>query len=217
VSLPEDRLVDSAAPFTSQFIKYEDATTHSHGPAGEHSHEGLDGHTWVDPVLALAQAEVIHRAMVEKFPRHKKFMDEGFSRLQAKLRQLDKHFKTISTKASEVPILFSHPAYNYIAKRYGWRCKSLDLDPSAKLTPEQVAGIRALLKLFPAKALVWESEPAAELRSQVRDDLGLRSVVFSPCELMDPSELKKGIDYAAVMGRNTEVMKQVFLGAGASE
>ena len=51
-SLPTGRIVDTARNFTDQFITYE-SVTHSHGPGGDHTHEGIDGHTWIDPTLAI--------------------------------------------------------------------------------------------------------------------------------------------------------------------
>ena len=40
------------------------------------------------------------------------------------------------------------------------------------------------------------------LSTIVEQELGLTSVVFSPCELMDPAELSAGADYLSVMRKN---------------
>ena len=55
-SLPRSRTCDTVAGLDDQFITYE-GVTHSHGGSeGTHTHEGLDGHTWVDPEMAKVQA-----------------------------------------------------------------------------------------------------------------------------------------------------------------
>ena len=80
VSLPRGRTVDTARGFEKEFVTYE-SVTHSHGPEGEHTHEGIDGHTWVDPLLAARQAEAILAALVKHFPAH----EETFRKNHAEL------------------------------------------------------------------------------------------------------------------------------------
>jgi len=207
VSLPAERLVESTRDLSDPLIEFTN-TTHAHGPAGTHAHEGIDGHTWVDPVSALSQAETIYHAMVERFPEHRRSFDEGFAALKTMLEDLDRQFGEL--RGVSTPVLCSHPAYNYIARRYEWNIRNLDLDPETRLTDEQLSDIRELLETFPAETLVWEGEPTPEVSEQVAQELGLVSVVFSPCELLSAEERDNGVDYMDVMNRNVEVMKKVF-------
>jgi zinc transport system substrate-binding protein len=211
VSLPRQRLVDTAKKI-SPLIYYQDVGSHSHGPVGEHSHEGVDGHTWVDPLNAIVQAKVIHDEFVKHFPKHKREFDDGLGRLKKQLEDLDRQFEQISADSNHIPILCSHPAYNYIARRYGWNIRNLDLDPEVRLSDKQIAEIREILNTYPAKTLVWESAPAPENIRLLKEQLGLDSVVFSPCELMSPDDLAKGIDYIKVMNSNLETMRTAFSG-----
>jgi zinc transport system substrate-binding protein len=208
--LPEEKTVDSAKGLSGGLISFEHAVTHSHGPAGEHSHEGIDGHTWVDPVNALAQAAEIEKAMSSAFPEHAERFRRGFATLKVQLEELDRAFKELSASGADTPILCSHPAYNYIARRYEWKVRNLDLDPEQKLTDEQIEEVRTALKTHAARHLVWEGQPADEVVEQVRAKLGLQSVVFSPCELMGPAELKAGASYMTVMRENIEAMRAVM-------
>ena len=74
--------------------------------------------------------------------------------------------------------------------------------------------MRGLLESHPARHLVWEGEPAGEVAEQVRTTLGLESVTFSPCELMDPSELDAGASYMTVMRKNIETMRVALAPGG---
>ena len=206
VSLPQTKLVDSAKGI--ELLNYETATTHSHGPAGEHSHTGVDGHTWVDPLNALYQATAIYNAVAEQFPEHKDAFAAGFAELTKELKQLDSELKAVSKKMADTPILCSHPAYNYVGRRYGWNLKNLDLDPEAKLTEKQISDIRESLKTHPAKILVWEGEPTDEVANQVTEKLGLTSIVFSPCEGA-PSDSSSS-DYFSIMTNNVKVLKDAI-------
>ena len=62
VTLPRSKTVNTSAAIEEQFIVTE-SITHSHGDGGEHSHEGLATYIWLDPTLAVAQAEAIAAAL----------------------------------------------------------------------------------------------------------------------------------------------------------
>ena len=56
VTLPESKVVDTSSAFANNFIQITDANTHSHGPGGEHSHNGTAFTTWIDFKQASLQA-----------------------------------------------------------------------------------------------------------------------------------------------------------------
>ena len=210
VSLPRQKMVDTAKEFSHEFIQYENAETHSHGPAGEHTHEGIDGHTWLDPINALIQAQAIKKALDKEFPDLKDQFDRGFSNLEEILMDLEKKLSNLSAEYKNQPILCSHPAYNYLARRYDWNIKNLDLDPEQDLSKEQIDKIKTILKNHKAKYLLWESTPIDSLRDQVKNEFNLTSITFSPCELVEKSSLDEGFDYYAIMNENIESIKPIF-------
>lgn len=190
VSLPEAKVVDTALPFKDQWVKYKQIATHTHGPGGdEHAHEGLDGHTWLDPILAAEQAKAIFEAMAKRWPEHTEALTKNHEALRSDLAELDIAWKAIKPPAK---LYASHPAYNYLAKRYGWSINNLDLDPEAIPDP---------LPKLPADAtLLWESTPT----DAVREALGLKQqVTISPCETEEP-----GLDYLQRMQANIEALLQ---------
>lgn len=186
VTLPTSRIVDTTAELKQPLIRYENAVTHQHGPAGEHSHEGIDGHTWLDPLIAKHQAARIAAALRKTWPQHVSRIDENLGLLDKQLDDL--HERLLETgyqmKQKDIRLLCSHPAYNYLARRYGWKVKNLDLDPGEPLTDAQVV---ALVKdQDPAKTLMlWESEPVTESVDKLAA-AGVKSVLFSPCENKPP-------------------------------
>lgn len=209
-TLPEDRVVDTARPFEDDFILYEDAVTHSHGSVGEHSHEGLDGHTWLDPHHAKAQAAEIKDALAERFPEHAQAFEESYGALAADLDELDQTLGSYQESYDDQPIFASHPAYNYIARRYDWNVDNLDLDPEEMPADETLAEIEARMADHPAEYIVWEGEPLPEIEQRFRDELGLESVVFSPVETLSPEEIAAGTDYLEVMRANLERIAPIF-------
>jgi zinc transport system substrate-binding protein len=210
VSLPASRVVNTAKPFEGDFITFEDATVHSHGKGGEHAHEGLDGHTWVDPVNARIQADAIRKALVKRFPEHNAAFEEGFALLAQDLEALDTQLKGYQAIDKNQPLLMSHPAYNYIAKRYGWNIANLDLDPAEMPSDEAIQGIKDVLKTHPATYVIWETYPNKEIAERLQKELGLTSIEFSPCELLSDAEIDAGADYMSVMQRNLKNISVAF-------
>jgi zinc transport system substrate-binding protein len=128
VSLPDNRVVRTANSFQDQWIEFKEAVSHQHGPKGEeHAHQGVDGHTWLDPVLARKQAGAIHDALVRLLPGSEDRLDTNLAALVGDLDSLDEGFKALPTKGKT--IVATHPAWNYPARRYGW---TLVNDPEAK-------------------------------------------------------------------------------------
>src|SRR5688572_561215 len=63
VSLPQSKVLDTAAAFKGKFIEVKESVTHSHGKAGEHSHAGTAFTTWLDFQQAVQQASAICEAL----------------------------------------------------------------------------------------------------------------------------------------------------------
>ncbi|MGE3166041.1 MAG: metal ABC transporter substrate-binding protein [Planctomycetota bacterium] len=209
-TLPTGRVVDTALPFASEFITFEKATTHSHGPKGEHTHAGIDGHTWLDPNLAKIQAGEVLAALARLVPQH---ADELRARHQALVKDLDDLDRALRSLAPRTPgqwLLASHPAYNYLARRYDWKIANLDLDPEQMPDEAALTQIGAVLAQQSARAIIWESAPDPEIADRLRERFDLESFVVSPCELLGAMERKAGVDYIGVMKTNVDALRAAF-------
>jgi len=201
VSLPESRVLDSAAAFEDEFVTYE-STTHAHGPGGEHTHEGIDGHTWLDPVNATRQAKAIRDALVQRFPSRTDAYRVGYVELSSDLDALDARYQALDLEG--VQLLASHPAYNYLDQRYEWNIHNFDLDPESEIDAATLTDIQA--ELDPdarVHVMLWESEPVDAARAAL-DEAGIVSVTFSPAELIDPEARAAGEDYLTIMNANLD-------------
>jgi len=216
VSLPLSRVVETAASFSDRWLRYAHAVTHSHGPGGKHSHEGIDGHTWIDPIQAGAQAEAILKALEGLLPDAVPRLRRNFAVLEADLAALDLRLRAASEGRTPC-LLASHPAYNYLARRYGWRMHNLHLEPSEALTPEALAAVEEALRTceketgVPPRHLLWEAEPLPATRDALRERFGLESVVISPAENVAPEERARDEDYLTIMRRNVQRLENILI------
>ncbi|QDU84543.1 High-affinity zinc uptake system binding-protein ZnuA precursor [Planctomycetes bacterium Pla163] len=182
-SLPESRHVRTADGFSERFLEFEEQVAHSHGPSGEHVHMGVDGHTWVDPLLAIEQVRALEQALVEAYPEHAGVVHDRADALVQDLEQLDGAWAALVPRLKSATLLASHPAYRYVAERYGLDIVNFDLDPDALLEPDDAAKAERLARESERPTLMlWESTPRPDLVAALRDELGIVSVVISPAE-----------------------------------
>jgi zinc transport system substrate-binding protein len=185
--LPRSRIVDTTAGLKDELLHYVNATTHSHGPAGKHSHEGIDGHTWLDPVMALAQAQAVRDGLKRAYPESAAEFDTGFAALAKDLKALDESLRELAGKMDGVTVIATHPAYNYLARRYDWNLINVTIDPLS--TIEDAVFAEALGKLEQARfasgqrrVAFWEVETSEANQAKLADGLGAQSMVWSPVE-----------------------------------
>lgn len=178
VSLPRSRVVNTSAAIEDQFIVTQ-SITHSHGDGGEHSHEGLASYTWLDPMLAIAQAEAIATAVTARGIAPGDDVAERLATLRDELTALDTAAQEALGGLGEVAMIATHPRYQYFARRYGLSVTSLDWDAGATPDEAQLADLARIAADQGARVLIWEAEPAPEAIAAV-EALGLTSVIFAP-------------------------------------
>jgi zinc transport system substrate-binding protein len=188
--------------------------THTHGPRGEHSHEGLDGHTWVDPVNAKVQAGVVRDRLLVMYPDEAGAIQGRYAELSRDLDGIDAGLREVTAALAGRALLASHPAYNYPAKRYRWNVTNLDLDPDAALDDAAIKEIAAKAAESGARIMLWEAEPREETVKRLKEELGVQSVVFSPAESPGEAERAAGQDYITIMRGNVERLKSAVAGLG---
>ncbi len=198
-SLPSSRVIDTAAGFDEPLIEHK-GKTHSHGVGGEHSHTGTDAHYWLDPLLALEQARAIEASLSAAFPNQGPAFAENLTELEQELSAL--HNRLEQEIPSDARFLAGHPAYDYLARRYGWTIDSLDLDPGEPPTPEQWSEIAEAVERLKPHLMLWESEALPTTREALVERFGLHSVVFSPVE--NPERHGEGpeLDFIGELARN---------------
>lgn len=203
-SLIPSRIIDTSGSFRDSYLSYG-TITHNHGPGGAHTHAGVDAHTWLDPINAQAQAASILAAFTAHAPSDTAVFSAAFASLERDLAALDTRFRELSPLAKNAVILASHPAYGYLARRYGWTITNVDVPPDEE--PPR-AGWQAVLdaaQAAPADAprlLLFESEPLSATRERLLRDWGFTAVVFSPCETP-----QGGADYLARMNANLDSLR----------
>jgi len=204
VSLPRSKMINTSKKFRDQYIRSEVAVTHSHGPQGEHAHEDVAFTTWLDYRLAALQAEAVAEALIRKKPDNRKFFEKNLGTLKSDLLALDSALREIVGKNPSLPLLASHPVYDYLSRGYGLNLKSVDWEPDETPNAEQWVELRKIINEHPSKWMIWEGQPLTNTRGGLKN-LGLSCLVFEPCA----NKPEHG-DFISIMKKNIENLKLAF-------
>jgi ABC-type Zn uptake system ZnuABC Zn-binding protein ZnuA len=60
------------------------------------------------------------------------------------------------------------------------------------------------------RCILWESEPTSEVAGALHSALGLKSIVFSPCEVLDDTPGADRRDFLTVMNDNVDRLREAF-------
>jgi zinc transport system substrate-binding protein len=204
VSLPPSRMVVTTDDLHDRLIPLEAEAAHRHGLEGEHEHSGTAFTTWLDPTLAAAQARAIKDALTARWPEHSGRFEAQLEGLTRELTGLDAQVQETVAGNPELAVVFSHPVYQYLARRYHLDARSVHWEPDRMPDEAEWEKLGAILGEFPASWMIWEGTPLLETSRRL-ESIGIRSVVFDPCANTPPSG-----DFLSVMGENLQALRLVF-------
>ena len=204
VSLPRFRSVDTSRTFRDRYIQIEQTTGHSHGPSGEHNHGGTAFTTWLDLDQAAQQADAIAQVLRRKRPDQTEAIDHRLKQLRDDLSTLDRRLRNAVASDRARPVLASHPVYQYLARRYPLNLRSVNWEPNQMPDAAQWRQFEQILAEHPARWMLWEAAPAAEIVDRLRR-LGIEVIIFAP----SANRPKQG-DFLTAMSGNAERLMLAF-------
>ena len=206
VTLPPTKLVDTSASFADRIIHIEGTVTHSHGPEGDHTHGEAAFTTWLDMSLAVEHAKAVRDAFARAKPEYEAEFQNGFKSLESDLLGLDESLRSLAVGLTNMPILGSHPVYQYLATRYELNIKSVHFEPDEIPEGDAWRDLEHVLSEHPAKWMLWEGEPLPETAAKL-EGIGVTSVVFNPCG----NRPEQG-DFLSVMKNNLTNLERLETG-----
>jgi len=202
-SLPGSKVLDTSAGFSDQLVPLAGSLTHSHGPEGAHEHTGWAFTTWLDPELAIAQAQAVTRGLIAHRREREAEFNAHFVALESELRALDERLAAAAAIIGDTPLLFSHPVYQYLIRRYDLNAMEVHWEPNE--APDGLAWdhLEQQLGTFPARWMLWEGEPLETTISGL-EDLGVGSLLFDPC-----ANRPETGDYMTIMNSNAAAFEEI--------
>jgi zinc transport system substrate-binding protein len=204
ITLDRRRLVNTSASVADQLIPLEESVQHQHGPEGEHSHQDTAFTTWLDPQLAIAQAQSVTDALIQLAPSGETGFRGNMAKLELQLTQLDSQLAAVLGKFDGRPVLFSHPVYQYFQHRYDINGESVHWEPDEEPTTVAWILMQQINAKHRAKIMIWEDEP---LQSTARrlSNAGITSITFQTIA----NRPDEG-DYLSAMHSNKKRLESIF-------
>jgi zinc transport system substrate-binding protein len=203
VTLSADRLLNTTKTITDQLISMSGDTLHQHGPTGEHSHQGVAFTVWLNPVLAIRQAQLIQQALSSLLPHQAEVFAANLDQLTVRLHDLDRKLKTTFAGFDKQKIIFSHPVYQYLQARYNLNGASLHWEPGEVPGPSDWIDLIDLLGGHDASLMLWEDTPLDETSQRLQQS-GIRSISFRTASGQPATG-----DYFSVMNSNLEQLNGI--------
>lgn len=179
-ALPRARTVDTTAGVKDKLIAVA-GETHSHGPAGAHTHSSIASTTWLSPALARAQADAIAAALERLLatPDARAALAARKTALVATFARTEKALAELKTL--EPRWLASHPVYQYLAQASGIELASVHWEPGEMPDDKEWTKFRVTRAAFPKPTawMLWEGEPGPEIQAQLEKE-GVRVAVVPP-------------------------------------
>ena len=129
-----------------------------------------DPHIWMSPRLVKIQVENIYLALAEVDSENKDFYEKNKNEYLKKLDDLDLELKNAFSKIKDKKILVFHPAFDYLARDYGFEQIAIEIEgkePSA----ENLAKIIDLAKKEDIKTIFvqkqFSSKSAKAIATQI--------------------------------------------------
>jgi len=203
-SLPTAKTVDTSRGFRDRYMTIGGARTHSHGPGGDHSHQGTAFTTWLDFEQAALHAQSVRDALVELLPDQSDALRANCDLLEGDLLSLDRALLEITARNPGVHLLASHPVYDYLSRRYGLHVVSVLWEPDQVPEEAEWRNLSRIHSDHPVRWMIWESDPLPESVARL-EEMGIASVVFDPC-----ANRPETGDFLATMESNVAALGSVY-------
>ncbi|PLT29300.1 metal ABC transporter solute-binding protein, Zn/Mn family [Peribacillus deserti] len=189
-------------------IKLPKASAEDHHEEEHHQHGDVDPHIWMDPELAKQMALVIKNDLAAKKPEKKEYFENNYSRLSAKLDQLDNTFKTTINEAGRKEIIVSHAAYGYWEKRYGLKQISISgLSSSSEPSQKQLKEVVQTAKEHKINYVFFEQNVSSKLTETIQKEVGAKPLTLHNLAVLTENDIEKKEDYFSLMNKNLAALK----------
>ncbi|MSU40510.1 MAG: zinc ABC transporter substrate-binding protein [Pedosphaera sp.] len=208
-SLAERQCVHTTASFADHLVPVEEQFrqgAHQHGTGRQHSHATLAVTVWLDPQLAIRQAAAIGAALSRLRPAQAQTFAANLRVLESDLQSLHREWTQLLDGREAMPLLASHPVYQYFQKRYRLNLQSVHWEPDEMPDEKEWAAFAVLLAKHPARWMLWEDAPLPAIAARLRG-LGVTPVVLAPGFAAPDSG-----DYLDLMRRNTAELRRALDG-----
>jgi zinc transport system substrate-binding protein len=171
----------------------------------------VDPHVWLDPLLAIKQAERIANALISILPEKQTYFTTRLQALVAQLQDLDRLYHDSLMHCERKEIITSHAAFGYVAASYGLRQFSIQgVSPEEEPSPKAIAQMISLAKQYKLTHIFFESLVSPKVADTIAHEVGAKTIAFNPLEGLTNEEQNEGKDYFSIQRENIANLKEAL-------
>lgn len=169
-----------------------------------------DPHTWLDPIMAKRQVELIRNGLIKADPQNTDFYIQNAQSYNAQLDSLDTKIKSELSTCAKTDFIAFHKAFSYFSNRYGLvQHTVLAEDPEGEIRPQTLEQIINFAKQYGIEVIYSEELLDPRNAQVIADEIpNGRVLVLSPIESIDMEEQSEGTGYLEKMQDNLDNLKQ---------
>jgi ABC-type Zn uptake system ZnuABC Zn-binding protein ZnuA len=171
------------------------------------AHPEPNPHTWLDPVIAAKQVEILRDALIAADPDGAAIYQDNAAAYLTKLRDLDAEFRRVLDPLPSKKLVTFHDAFPYLARRYGLESIGYISEfPERDPSPAELANLIERIRAAGVKVLFAETGYEPALLQRVASESGARVSSIDTLEVGTP-----GPDaYIDRMKLNLDALRQAF-------
>ena len=173
------------------------------------NHRNHDPHTWLDPVLAKRQVELIRNGLIKADSQNTDYYIQNAQSYIAQLDSLDAKIKSELSTCTKTDFIAFHSAFSYFSNRYGLHQHTiLGEDPEGEIRPQTLEQLVNFAKQYDIHILYSEDLIDPRNAQAIADEIPNGKVlVLSPIEGIKADDQQAGIGYLEKMEQNLENLK----------
>ena len=153
-----------------------------------------DPHTWLDPLKAAEEAQIIADKLSDIVGEHKDTYQKNAKEFIKKANDLNDKYKDKFDKVSQKTFVTQHTAFSYLAKRFGLNQLGIaGISPEQEPSPRQLTEIQEFVKSYKVKTIFTESNASSKVAETLVKSVGVSLKTLNPLEA-DPENDKSYLD-----------------------
>jgi len=170
-----------------------------------------DPHVWLDPLLALRQAERILEALVTADPGSEEYYRNNFATIKGQFEKLDAEYRETLQGRARDKFIVTHLSFAYLAQRYGLEQVGIaGLSPQDEPSARELTNLVKLVREYGIRYIFQEPLVSPRLAQVLASETGAGILELNPLEGLSLEEIAAGQDYFSVMRENLAQLQRAL-------
>ncbi|RLD81338.1 MAG: zinc ABC transporter substrate-binding protein [Bacteroidetes bacterium] len=178
---PDLRIVDLSANLPLRGIDYKH---------GDHSHRGVDPHTWMSPANMEVMARRIFGEMEKLFPENKPQLRRNYSKLMVEIKGANNFASRELAGHKGESFLIFHPSLGYYADAYELTQMSIEYE-GKEPSPAHMKEVIDQARAAGIKTIFVQKEFDMRNAEIIAEEIGANVVQIDPLSIDWPAEMKR--------------------------